>query len=291
MKRVILTVLALSLLFLLTSCNRKQESASSNLPRVSATPDYLRSFGVAPTTEKGTCFAFVIYFPSAKPAGKVTPIPFFSFDEGKLQTVALQRLMMGMDSVPAYRGEFLQPFPPGTRLLGVGLRGTTVTVNFSKEIATVERDPRAAEALVTAVVLTLKQFEKVRQVRLTVDGSLDALDTLVGHADASAVMAPSAPRLLSVTAAKEKGAKNAEEINAYFDRPVEIKALRMAGADGKPFQGELFQSVFDMAGVLKPKDPALFVKGMPVEVHWEVADKLGRKASGDQEVPLEWMEH
>jgi hypothetical protein len=65
----------------------------------------------------------------------------------------------------------------------------------------------------------------------------------------------------------------------------------MADRDGKAFEGELFQSVFDMAAVLKPKDHALFTAGMPVRVRWRVADKVGRSAEGEQEFPLEVKEH
>lgn len=44
-----------------------------------------------------------------------------------------------------------------------------------------------------------------------------------------------------------------EEVNASFDRPVEIKAFSFAGNDGKIFVNDVYQSVFDMAAVLDPK--------------------------------------
>ena len=126
--------MALTLLLILFSavgCSRK-ESPPPQETRVSATKAYEKYFGPAPTTDKGTCFAFVIYFPSAKSPGKVVPFPFFTFDEGSIKKVAVERLLSGMD-LPAYRGEFLLPFHAGTRLLGLTEDKGTVTLNFSKE--------------------------------------------------------------------------------------------------------------------------------------------------------------
>jgi predicted DNA-binding antitoxin AbrB/MazE fold protein len=107
----------------------------------------------------------------------------------------------------------------------------------------------------------------------------------------SSVLEPSPPRLLSVTAVKDKGAKDVEEVSAYFDRPVEIRELTLSDRTGKPYAGDVYQSVFDMAGVLKPKYPAVFKAGMPVKVRWKVVDKLGRAAEGEGEFPLEVKEH
>jgi germination protein M len=65
----------------------------------------------------------------------------------------------------------------------------------------------------------------------------------------------------------------------------------MSDKSGKPFVGDAYHSVFEMAGVLKPKDPTQFKDGMPVKVHWKVVDKLGRPAEGDKEYSLEEKEH
>lgn len=46
-----------------------------------------------------------------------------------------------------------------------------------------------------------------------------------------------------------------------------------------------------MAAVLKPKDPSIFKAGMPVKVRWQVVDKKGRAADGDNELMLEVKEH
>jgi hypothetical protein len=97
--------------------------------------------------------------------------------------------------------------------------------------------------------------------------------------------------MLSLTAPRDKGAKNVEDVSAYFDRPLEVQELRMTDRDGDPFEGEVFHSVFDMAGVLKPKDPSVFKDKMPIKVRWKVTDKRGRQGKGDNVWILEVKEH
>ena len=289
--RIIYIVLAMSVaLTSFSACTRSQEPPASKQVRVSATKAFEEYFGPAPTTDKGTCYAFVIYFPSAKDPGKVVPFPFFSFDEPSLKKVALQRLIAGM-SEKSYQGELLQPFPAGTRLLAVAEQGGEVTVNFGSELLGAKPDDASERALVNALVLTLRQFSGVKNVRIQVNGGPTRLDKLLPAAGERVVVQQSAPRLLGVTGMREKGAKSVEEVDAFFDRPVEIKVLQISGADGKPFQGDIYQSVFDMSGVLKPKDPGMFKAGMPVKVRWDVTDKLGRHAAGESDLVLEVKEH
>lgn len=298
------TVLLLGLISVV-ACSKEHKPAPGQQARVSATAAYEKFFGPAPTTDKGSCYAFVIYFPSAKAPGKVVPFPFFTFDQGSMKKVAAERLLGGME-VGSYRGEFLQPFAAGTRILGIGEQNGVVTVNFGREILASKAEARVEKAMLDALVLTLSQFSGVREVRLQVEGKergvVDGRDvgTFLGHGGLerqplkpaeSAVLPPAPPRLLSVTAMKDKGAKEVEEVNAFFDRPVEIRELRMTGGDGKLLEGEVYHSVFDMAAVLKPKEPSRYKAGMPVKVHWNVVDKVGRTAEGAGEFSLEVREH
>lgn len=252
--------------------------------KVSATSAYEKYFGPAPSVDKGSAYAFVIYFPSRTSPGKVVPFPFFTFDEGSIKKVAIERLLVGMD-IGSYQGEFI-PFPSGMRLIALNEQQGTVTLNFSKEL-----DSAAEAAVVPALALTLRQFKGVKSVRLQVEGKESRSSGLVNTVDDNSVQQPSPPRLLSVTAMRDKGAKNIEDLNAFFDRPVEIKELKLLSKEGQPFAGDLFHSVFDMAAVLKPKDPAQFTERMPVKVRWKVVDKLGRQAEGDSIWQLEVKEH
>jgi hypothetical protein len=289
MPRLILIFVLILSIFLLSACKKKEAPVPAQPVRVSATKAYEHFFGPAPTSDKGSCFAFVIYFPSAKDPGKVVPFPFFTFDEGSIRKVAVERLIGGMD-LASYKGEFLSLFPPGTRLLALDEAGGKVTVRFSKEMGSGPADPAWAKALSSSLALTLGQFPGVKEVRMQIEGQQgETVCPVLPESDA--VVQPGSPRLLSVTAVKEKGEKDPEAVHAYFDRPVTIQGLAIADREGKQFAGEVFLSVFDMAAVLRPQDSARFKAGMPVKVRWKVVDKVGRTAEGEQEFSLEVKEH
>ncbi|MDD2335803.1 MAG: GerMN domain-containing protein [Geobacteraceae bacterium] len=299
MNKIFHTAMALTVLLLLfstVSCSKK-ESPPPQETRVSATKAYEKFFGPAPTTDKGTCFAFVIYFPSARTPGKVVPFPFFTFDEGSIKKVAVERLLSGMD-LPAYRGEFLLPFHSDTRLLGLTEDKGSVSLNFNKDFINIKGDKTSEQGVLKALALTLSQFNGVKEVRIAVEGKEGAISLPSGGqihnplvVDERSVLEPGPSRLLEVAGLKEKGTKTIEGVHVYFDRPVDVKDLSLADHNGKPFAGEIFHSVFDMAAVLKPKDPSLFTAGMPVKISWKVADKKGRSAEGKTVLPLVIKEH
>src|SRR6266568_2166458 len=130
--RLILLFALLPLIFQIAACRKKEAPAPAQPVRVSATKAYEHYFGPAPTSDKGTCYAFVIYFPSSKEPGKVVPFPFFTFDEASIKKVAVERLLGGMD-IGSYKGEFI-PFPSGAHLMAINDDRGTVTLNFSKEL-------------------------------------------------------------------------------------------------------------------------------------------------------------
>ena len=288
-----------------TSCKKMDNPPPAKPARVSATTAYEKYFGPAPTADKGNCYAFVIYFPSAKEPGKVVPFPFFTFDEGSMKKVAVERLLSGMN-VGSCQGDFLQPLPPGTHLLGITEGNGIITVNFGRGILKGKTDAKGEQAMLGALALTVSQFDGIKRVWVQVEGKEQGMvegkevTDFLGHGglkhqplavDESAILEPGPPRLLSITAVKDKGAKNVEDVSAYFDRPVDIQELRMTGRDGKSFEGEVFHSVFDMAAVLKPKDASAFKAQMPINVRWKVTDKRGRQGEGDNIWLLEVKEH
>jgi len=279
---VIATALAGFLIYAITF--QKKEIPVEKPGKVIVTPAYEKYFGAAPSVDKGTAYAFVIYFPSSKTPGKVVPFPFFTFDEGSIKKVSIERLLGGMDT-GSYQGEFI-PFPSGTRLIAINDDQGTVTVNISKEL-----DTTTEAATAYALALTLRQFKEVKDVRLQVEGKKSPLSAMVKNSDDSTVQQPSPPRLLSVTAMQDKGAKNIEDVNAFFDRPVDVKELKLFSKNGQSFAGDLYHSVFDMAAVLKPKDPSQFKERMPIKVRWKVIDKMGRQAEGDNVWLLEVKQH
>lgn len=286
MKKTISIIIALAFAGFLTYAIsfHKKEIPVEKPGKVTATNAYEKYFGAAPWCDKGTVYAFAIYFPSSREPGKVVPFPFFTFDEGSIKKVAVERLLSGMDT-GSYQGEFI-PFPSGISLIAINDDQGTVTVNLSKEL-----DTSAEAATARALALTLRQFKGVKDIRLQVEGKDSPLSALVKNIDDTAVRQPSPPRLLSVTAMRDKGAKDIEDVNAFFDRPVDVKELKLLSKDGQPFAGELYHSVFDMAAVLKPKEPSQFKEHMPIKVRWKVIDKMGRLAEGDSVWLLEVKEH
>ncbi len=286
MKKTISIIITITLVgFLIYAITfRKKEIPVEKPGKVVATTAYQKYFGPAPSLDKGTAYAFVIYFPSRKEPGTVVPFPFFTFDEGSIKKVAIERLLGGMET-GSYQGEFIH-FPTGIRLIATNDDHGTVTVNFNMELNT-----SVESAELRALALTLRQFKGVKDIRLQVEGKESPLGGLIKNVDDSAVQQQSPPRLLSVTAMKDKGARDIEEVNAFFDRPVEVKELKLLSKDGQPFAGDLYHSVFDMAAVLKPNDPSQLKERMPIKVRWKVVDKLGRQAEGDSDWLLEVKQH
>ena len=284
MKSTFVFVILLAMI-VISGCDRTnaRPSQATQSGKVITTTSFEKYFGGAPSVDKGTAYAFVIYFPSNKEVSKVVPFPFFTFDEGSIRKVAVERLLSGMD-IGSYQGEFAS-FPAGTRLIGVSDDKGVVTLNFSKELAA------ATDVSVRALALTMRQFNGVKEVRLQTEGKDSPLTTATKNVEEGMIQQPSSPRLLSVTAMRDKGASKVEDVNAFFDRPVEVKELKLLSKDGKQFEGELFHSIFDMAAVLKPKDPTQFKEKMPVRVRWKVVDKLGKPAEGDSIWLLEVKEH
>lgn len=283
MKKTISIVVALALTgFLIYGITfQKKEIPVEKPGTVIATPVYEKSYGPAPNVDKGLAYAFVIYFPSAKELGKIVPFPFFTFDEGSIKKVALERLLSGMET-GSYQGEF-QTVPVGGRIVSIDETQGTVILTLSKEFASPD-----ASQFVNALTQTLRQFKGVSAVSVKIEGSEKSL---VSKGDDSNIIQPGPPRLLSVTAMKDKGAKEVEEVNAFFDRPVDVKELKLLAKDGKVFEGDLYHSAFDMSGVLKPKDRSQFTERMPINVRWKVIDKLGRQAEGDNVWLLEVKQH
>ena len=278
--RIIMVMFLGMVIAVCTGCSRKEAPAPAKKARVSATRAFETYFGPAPTTDKGTCYGFVIYFPKAKTPGKLTPFPFFSFDESSLKKVALERMIGGMDE-SSYAGEFLQLFPKGSRLLSLSERNGVVNADFSKELSPVAGEPGRGAVLLNAITLTLMQFPGVTGVRIQSGGSDLFPAGERPPSEAQVVAEPSAPRLLNIIAMKQSSGAPVQEVDALFDRPVDIKEFQFLENDGTLLAGDVFQSMFDMTAVLKPKDPGKLAQGTQIRARYQVVDRKGRAAAGE----------
>lgn len=287
MKKIISIIVAIGLVvFLIYAINYQKKEIPVEKPgEVITTGAYAKYFGAAPSVDKGLAYAFVIYFPSRKDPGKIVPFPFFTFDEESIKKIAIDRLLVGMDT-GSYQGEFLTA-PTGGRIVSINETQGTITLILNKEFSA-RSDESTTRMFAKAFDQTLRQFKGIRAVSIRIDGKEEPLTVLPADSD---IVQPGPPRLLSVTAMKDKGANDVEEVNVFFDRPVDVKELKLFAKDGQQYEGDLYHSAFDMAGVLKPKNQSQFAERMPIKVRWKVIDKLGREAEGDNVWFLEVKEH
>jgi hypothetical protein len=286
------TALVLSLAILLTmgiGCEQKKETPSKAAGSVEATQAYRSFFGEPPTVAEGDCFALVGYYPLAAAPGKITPFPLFMFDrEEQLQVVTEQLLRWGEDWDMG--GAAVDPFPPGTELLSLTRNGDLVRVELSESVLS-GSDPAGQRLILAVLGHTLVQFEGIARVQVVAGGILLPQQAERGfYPDPEAVVPPGEPRALTVAGVWDDAAANPEEVSVFFDRPVRVEEVRVS-VDGRRLEGEYFTSVFDMAVVIRPKEPASLREGLPVTVAWRIEDRLGRKGEGEKNFALGRIGH
>jgi len=256
---------------------------------VRATQSYIDYFGEAPTTKQGTCYAQVGFYPLAAEPGKLRPFPLFLMNrEERLELVTDHLLHWGEGWDMG--GVLLNPFPPGTQLISLTREGDLARVELSPEI--VVADDLQRQEVINVIALTLTQFEGVSRVMVIAGGEL-----LPGQADRgfipdpSVVAGPGEPLVLAVAGTWEKGQEDPAEVSIFFDRPISVERIDLTDQGGKPLEGDYYRSVFDMAVVLHPANPAAISDGMPLKVAWKVTDRKGRKGEGEKTFPLKRLEH
>lgn len=286
------SLLLILLLAALAGCERREEAKkepATAAGNVEASQAYRSWFGEPPTVAEGTCFALVGYYPLAAAPGKVTPFPLFMFNrEDQLQVVTEQLLRWGEGWDMG--GAALNPFPAGTELLSLVRTGDMVRVELSEPA--LSGGDAAGQRLILAVLgHTLTQFEGVARVQVVAGGALLPQQAERGfYPDPEAVAPPGEPRALTVAGVWEAGAASPEEVSVFFDRPLRVEEVRVS-LDGRRLEGDYFTSVFDMAVVIRPKEPAQLREGLPVTVAWRVVDRLGRKGEGEKVFTLGRVEH
>lgn len=256
---------------------------------VKATQAYLDSFGQPPTAKQGDCFARVGYYPLRSAPEKVRALPFFLFQESGQLQMLLDRLVGTAVSLPE-QSDLFNPFPPGTRVKVTNEQEDAVSLDLSFSGKAPEADQWPA--ITAALTETASQFPGTARVFILAHGKpLPAASGGGFRHDVTRIAPPGPPALFMIVGSWEKGKATPEEVVANFDRPVRIKEFRLEQADGSKLEGEYFQSIFDMAVVLKPKDPASLYQGMALRASWDVSDYLGRQGQGVGTFELQRYEH
>lgn len=73
---------------------------------------------------------------------------------------------------PAEDSSLINPFPEGTKLLGIEVKDGIAYVNFSEQILAKQGDKAAENAMIKAVTLTLKEFPEVSKAKIFVNGKI-----------------------------------------------------------------------------------------------------------------------
>lgn len=285
--RFIGLIASFALTLTVLGCDRQKPEPSGGTVKASAA--YLQNFGQPPTAKRGLCYARVGYFPLRSDPTRVRAVPFFLFREtGQLQPL-LDRLVDGEVPLSPDSGLF-NPFPTATQVRVQSRDGNAVTL----DLAFAEKSPTSAELSAIAAVLTetAAQFEGIERVVLRRGGEpLTGAPAEGYRSDPARVVPVAPPALFMVAGSWERGGAGPEEIVANFDRPVRVKFFRLEDADGREIKGEYFQSVFNMAVVIHPAQPASIHPGMVLRAAWDITDYLGRRGQGTAPFPLQRHEH
>lgn len=289
-KYVLATFFCLFFLSSQSACQKKgdQNQSEARYP-VTASEAYTTYFGEPPKVSGGTCYALVGFYPRAENPAKVTPVPHFLLSEKKQRQLLVQQLIKG-GALPGLEDLFVNPFPPGTRLLSITMNGVTMNVDLSAEVLE-QKDPVLQKGMLAALGHTLIQFDPVENLVITAAGT--PLPWMPGSSYSplqASVIAPQEPRPLQAVAHYGEDSEVPEEILVFFDRPVSVSEFSLAEPGGREVGGNYYTSVFDMAVVLHPENPDRLLAGERIRVAWRVTDRLGRSSAGQETVVLQRQE-
>ncbi|MGE5630872.1 MAG: GerMN domain-containing protein [Caulobacteraceae bacterium] len=73
---------------------------------------------------------------------------------------------------PVDGSSLVNPFPEGTKLLGVQVKDGSAYINFSEQILARQGDKMSENAMIKAVTLTLKEFPQIQKAKIFVNGKI-----------------------------------------------------------------------------------------------------------------------
>lgn len=105
-----------------------------------------------------------LYFPGENSA-LLVPVTRMVFGNNDIETAMLE-LAKG----PSAQSPLDGALPPGCGLIGVNVKDGVATINFTSEFIKIAENSDGGRAALRALVLTARQFEGVKEVRLQVEG-------------------------------------------------------------------------------------------------------------------------
>lgn len=285
-----LTLVGLLTFLALVACSQ-EETSSAKIERtgvVTATQAYLSHFGTPPQGKAGQAFARVGYLPLKKDPQRVRPFPLFLFSENEQLRQMLERLVSGDLHLPKHFGLY-HPFPERTEVMTTPLGAPLVTISLMTHSSWSEEDMQAGGL---ALAETALQFPGVKQVVVMLNGQ-----PLAGMPDDGYYHQPQRiakvvpPGLVLIAGMWEKGTGKLDELLVEFDRPIKVNSFKLSDSSGQPVEGDLYTSIFQMAVVIHPQNPEIFLPGTILTAEWNIVDELGRVNKGTTSLPLQRFEH
>lgn len=119
-----------------------------------------------PLPKKPETVQMTIYSPvSDGLVGEVTEIPKKDYTPKKVL-----KLLIMKEGAPPNSGPYEPFLPSQTKILGVEVKDGLATVNFTRDVLNVEGSEKMQRYAVFAIVKTLTEFPKIKQVKFQVEG-------------------------------------------------------------------------------------------------------------------------
>jgi len=249
-------------------------------PFVHTTKAFDAVFGaLPPMAVPGPCYATVVYFPSAKAPGKFLPVPLFSTDQGKEETLAVRTLIRGIDQ-EEFAKEVVFPFPKGAELLSFDDSGGKVTIRVGGTFKAAALSAGEREEAAKSAALTVAQFGKTTSVDIT---DAEGKVRLPGRSEGVGTADPGRPKTLGLLAIREEKGKPATTLSLLFDRPVFVEEIAFYPPGGdSPYPGNSYATGFGMSVELHPSPGTTLDASGAIRVRLSVRDGKGRKTIEDR---------
>jgi len=280
---VALAIVSAMALAALSSCTAPSRPVK---PTIHTTKSFDAVFGELPPMEApGPLYATVVYFPSAKAPGKYLPVPIFSTEPGKEETLAVRTVIRGIDQEEFAR-KVVFPFPKGSDLLSFGYEGTRAMLRVGGTFTAGSLSNKEGEMAARSVALTVAQFGKATAADITdAEGKVH----FIGRSGEAETADPGNPGALGLLAIREEKGKPDRSLALLFDRPVFVEDIAFFRPGGNStYPGKTYATGFGMSVEFHPDPGIVFDPKDAYRIRFKVRDGKGRTAAGEERwVPKE----